>query len=841
MIFPAPIFLYLLPLAGLPIVFHFVLKQKKRKVVFSTLMFFHRTDPKLNSHRKIRQWLLLLMRILLIAFMLIVLSRPIFQSSGGFGGKISVVAVVDNSGSMSGRAGYNDDKTKLQCAVGAARRLISTLEDSSEAAVVLLVDDPGVAGTADKESLLALLDKIRPTQATGDAGRALARAFKILRASSAGGGVVHVFSDLQEAEWGPPLPQGESAGAERIEADGAPIMVYVHKIESEIRHEANVAITAIQLPQERILPKHTYAIGLVLQNSSDIAASIRVNSIDNQGVKNTENVTLERGSARTVELETKPDEAGCHWIKVWIEGDGFSPDNEAGVGIFCEDTATVLFAGTPEEYGVLPLALSPSVEGQFTGMVVRFCSPEQLTRSASAWGRLTAAEEKPIMIVATWTGLHLIGESTVWLREYVDKGGNLLVVPSVTFGGKVVSGQLPDWPLRGWLGAGIKAREVYQQGVSLEVLDDRASFWHRIRQAASSSKLEPVSAYIFHSLEFASPATMGMNKPAFQATAGSPTTARASAETSTPTSGEFTPLLGVDFGGKPAQKTVIAHRKLGKGNVYVSGTAFAPQWNTLPLTGLLVVMAQRMAVGGSSSEDLPAVHFVQAGSGQAWQRTLLLVAGERPRGIIPRSGEAGSNGLAQTSLQEVEILSLVGDPLDWKGREQEIPAFPRAGVYLVRDSAAGPEQTRPPSGGQAPAASILRGKTGSAGNNKYCISVRASEKEGLEKFVEGSEVPPMGQIAHKILPYDEAEDFQQQHKGQARAVELYLFGLLLATMALLAEGWLGSHKPSPIVHRPPACAGASLPLQQQGSLVHRLSARLPRVSYGGQVSNWRAG
>jgi len=101
--------------------------------------------------------------------------------------------------------------------------------------------------------------------------------------------------------------------------------------------------------------------------------------------------------------------------------------------------------------------------------------------------------------------------------------------------------------------------------------------------------------------------------------------------------------------------------------------------------------------------------------------------------------------------------------MDWKGKEQDIPAFPRAGVYLV-----------------------------TAGDNKYCISVRSSEKEGLERFIEGSEVPAMGQIAHKILPYDESGNFEQYHKGQARAVELYLPLLLLATLALLAEGWLGA-------------------------------------------------
>ena len=688
MIFSAPIFLYLVPLAGLPVVFHLILKQKKRTVVFSTLMFFHRTDPKLNSHRKIRQWLLLLMRILLIAFILLALSRPEFVTSMGLGGKISVVAIVDNSASMSELSSYDNDKSKLECATEGARKLILALESSADAAVILLVDEPAVPAsdslTSDTELLLDSLDKIRPTAATGNAGYALARAFELLRASTTGGGAVHVFSDLQQSEWtsASSVEAGRDLG--QAKAGGAPITVYFHKVESETRDEANVAIAAVQFPEEKVLPKHPYTIGLVLQNNSDIVANVRVNSIDNQGRKNTENVVVERGRAMTVEVETTPDETGYRWVKAWVEGDGFSGDNEAGIGIFCEETATVLFGGTPDEFGVLPVALSPSGQGQFTGMVVKFSLPGQLSQ--------TAVREKPILIVTTWAGMQSAPADSAWLREYVENGGNLLVVPSVRPGQRAFSGQLPDW-----LGAGIKAREVHARGAGLEVLSEETSFWNRIREATANSKLESVSAYAFHPLAL---------------------------------SGEFTPLLGIDF-----QKVVIAHRNLSKGNIYVSGTAFTSRWNTLPSSGLLVVIAQRMAVAGSSSEQEGAIS---------------LVAGERPRGIRAQGGE-------------VEVLSLVGDSMDWKGKEQEIPAFPRPGVYLI-----------------------------TAGDNKYCISVRASEKEGLEKFVEGSEVPALGQIAHQILPYDEAVDFEQYHKGQARSVELFLFLLLLATLALLAEGWLGA-------------------------------------------------
>ncbi|MFB0525616.1 MAG: BatA and WFA domain-containing protein [Phycisphaerae bacterium] len=732
MIFPASIFLYLLPLAGLPILFHLILKRKKRTVVFSTLMFFHRTNPRLNSHRKIRQWLLLLMRILLIALILLALSRPKFVTSAHFVGKISVVAIVDNSGSMSATAEGDNDNTALQCAVEGARRLISTLQGGCEAAVVLLVDDPAVevadSLTSDKEGLLACLDKIRPTQATGNASLALTRSFELLRASSAGSGAVHVFSDLQQSEWAN-LTTDER---EQTPRPSSPITVYFHKIKPQIRDEANVAITAIQFPQERILPNHPYTVGLVLQNNSDVGADIRVNSVDSYARKNTENVVLAAGRTKAVELEVKLDEAGYHWIKAWIEGDGFSADNEAAIALLCEETATVLFAGKPEEFGVLPVALSPSGQGQFTGMIVEYCSAEGGLNK-------TVAEKKAILIVTTWNGMQSARENSAWLQEYVENGGNLLIVPSAAPGQRTFSGQFPNW-----LGAGIRQREVYPQGAKLEILDNKAAFWQRIREATSDSQLEPISVYVFYPLQVTAEFTP-LEIP----------------ETSVkPQEGRFltgfTPLLGVDS----PRRIVIAHRKLGQGNIYVSGTAFASRWNTLPSTAVLVVMAQRMAVTGTSSKEGRALSLV---AGEQWHGHLGRVfTGRRP---VPRINAQGG---------EVEILSLVGDPMDWKGKESEIPAFPLAGVYSVK---------------------AVR-RTPYGGNDKYCISVRASEKEGLEEFVEGSQVPAMGQVAHKILPYDEEENFQQYHTGQARAIELYLFLLLLATLALLVEGWLGAPRPA---------------------------------------------
>jgi hypothetical protein len=576
---------------------------------------------------------------------------------------------------MSDIAG--DEKTKLEFAVEGAKRLVSLLGDSANMNVVTLVEDQAVASgdslTSDTESLLTSLDTITPTDATGIAHNALTKAFKLLQADSARGGAVHVFSDLQEAEWTNDALQSESAGDS--------INVILHKIESGTRQQANVAITSIQLPRQKILARHPLKIGVVCTNNSAAVANIRVNSIDNQDKKSTQKVVLDPGRSQIVEVGISPDTPGYHWLKTWIEGDGFAADNQASIGIVCGQTATVLFAGSPSEFGVLPKAFSPDDYGQLTGMISKF------TRS----GQIPQAQgEKPILIVTTWDEIGQNNQASSELMQYVEAGGNLLVVPSAR---RVGTNATPP----AWLGAGTKSRLSNARGIKVESMTKESGFWNRIREATGTASPENVTVFTFYPLEL---------------------------------SEEFTPLLGIDF-----ERVVFAHRELGRGNIYISGTAFDPRWNTLPLSGLIVVMAQSIAVEGTALEE---------------EAMLSLVAGESPKGI-------------NAGRQQVEVTSLVGDETGFEGQAIDMPVFSKSGVYLIK-----------------------------AGDEEFCVSVRSSPKEGLTQFLEGTQVPAMEKITHSIVDYNPADDLQKYHVGQSRMYELFLPFILLATLALLAEGWLAN-------------------------------------------------
>ena len=104
MSFGAPIFAWLLPLAALPVVFHLMFKRKRKQFQFPSFMFFLRADPRMNSRRRLREILMLALRVLIIACILLALSRPSISWIKGFDQETAVVVLIDNSGSMSGAA-----------------------------------------------------------------------------------------------------------------------------------------------------------------------------------------------------------------------------------------------------------------------------------------------------------------------------------------------------------------------------------------------------------------------------------------------------------------------------------------------------------------------------------------------------------------------------------------------------------------------------------------------------------------------------------------------------------------------------------------------------------------
>jgi hypothetical protein len=545
-------FLYLLPLAALPIVFHFMLRQRKRPMVFSTLMFLQRTDPKLNSRRKLQELLLLLLRTLLILLMLLALSRPMIRSSGQSQRKIAALIVLDNSASMQGEAALG--RTKLYQAIEAARRLIQTAPDQARVGLRLTVPDPQVkllsSLSQDHQALLDILDTLQPTEASASIKPILNEAVQCLAEWTDHGQLIHLFTDLQQAEWStlaqdlPRRPVGQDTE----------IQLVCHRIASSATPGANVSVSQVELPAQRILPMHPYTARVHLVNPSSVSAQASLITLDSQGQRSSQQIALAPGLEKTLEIPFLPAEPGMGWIKATIQSDALDTDNTAMAGYRCQEAATVLLVGQRTDYGFLSFALAPSVQGEHTGIVTSLCAPADLDRALQT--------HLPLLVAMTVN--QLTKRPSEALRAYVESGANLLIIPEREAGRETRT--LPPW-----IEAELGSLERGPLGHDLVVLEKNAPFWTALLSDRPEGTVAALKASAFYPIRC---------------------------------TGVHHALLGVDYG-----KVVLTGQDRGQGHVYICGMGLDGSWSNLPFSGLFVVMMHRMALYGSSTASQDVQHI----------------------------------------------------------------------------------------------------------------------------------------------------------------------------------------------------------------------------------------
>src|SRR5436305_4694891 len=139
-----PILLVGAALVGLPIILHLIMKQEPRRLPFPAFRFLKQRLKTNQRKLRLRHFILLALRMLLIALFCLTLYQPSLQSEGliNIHGEqpVAVVLVIDTSPSMGYSAG---EKTRLEDARRRALELLDGLPDRSRVAVVDTADLSG--------------------------------------------------------------------------------------------------------------------------------------------------------------------------------------------------------------------------------------------------------------------------------------------------------------------------------------------------------------------------------------------------------------------------------------------------------------------------------------------------------------------------------------------------------------------------------------------------------------------------------------------------------------------------------------------------------------------------
>ncbi len=203
--FLSPAFLLALPLVSIPVIIHLLTRKKYKTYPFSETKFIQTALRKTVRRHKLREYLLLLLRCLIILFLTLLFSRPVIHSGRLMGkseelGK-SLFFLLDNSYSL----GYLEDgQPRFNLVKEVARNLIDKLDEFDEVAIGSFSNRLDIFtkySVRDKKKSGEIIERIALTAYSTDLSAVLNDVFSILKNSKKKEKIIVLISDLAKNGW----------------------------------------------------------------------------------------------------------------------------------------------------------------------------------------------------------------------------------------------------------------------------------------------------------------------------------------------------------------------------------------------------------------------------------------------------------------------------------------------------------------------------------------------------------------------------------------------------------------------------------------------------------------
>jgi hypothetical protein len=199
MSFLAPALLAGLLAIAVPVLVHLAQRERRRVVVFPSLMFVRKIPYRSVRRRVVRDWPLLLLRAAAVALFVLAFARPFVPGAGlaaAGSGTRDLVILLDRSASMA----YGD---RFARARDVARQAVQRLGPGDRASLVLFASDVEVAArpTTDHRVVLSALAGAAPVPLATHFGPALRAAAGLIEASPMPRREVMLVSDFQRTGW----------------------------------------------------------------------------------------------------------------------------------------------------------------------------------------------------------------------------------------------------------------------------------------------------------------------------------------------------------------------------------------------------------------------------------------------------------------------------------------------------------------------------------------------------------------------------------------------------------------------------------------------------------------
>ncbi|MDH3251211.1 MAG: BatA domain-containing protein [Ignavibacteria bacterium] len=420
MTFLNPLLLFGLAAAAIPILIHLLNLRRLRTIEFSTLQFLKELQKTKMRRVKIRQWLLLLLRTLLVVALVLAFSRPALKGSlaGTIGtrARTTMVILLDDTPSMSVRTNRG---VAFNLAKQSALALLPLFKDDDVAYLVKVSEvrhRKGYTPLTTGESMRKAIEQSVVSQVTVPYGEALRVTAGILSESKNLNHEVYVITDLQATQFALLSVRPDTSGlfARRVR-------MFLMNIGEE---QSNAGVTSTSVISRILSTGKPVQIRADVHNFSRNPLKGLVMSLYLDGTRQVQQLLdIAAFSSRSVELSAVPRSTGNLHGYVQIDDDILDSDNRRYFVVHVPRRIPVLLAGDVEADARLPfLALRTATDSAGTGLFdIQTVLPSQLS--------IVDVRRYAVVVLC---GFQRFSPSTSeLLARFVRSGGGLIIFPGI--------------------------------------------------------------------------------------------------------------------------------------------------------------------------------------------------------------------------------------------------------------------------------------------------------------------------------------------------------------------------------------------------------------------------
>jgi Aerotolerance regulator N-terminal/von Willebrand factor type A domain len=413
MIFLNPAVLFGLFAASIPVLIHLLNLRKLKKIDFSTLAFLKELQKNKIRKLKLKQWLLLALRVLIILFLVTAFARPTLKgvAIGGTtsAAKTSAVFILDDTFSMS----VVDSKgSYLNQAKETIKKLLGQLQEGDDASLIL-VSDNGKSGsklTSNISELIKQVEKVSISDKSGMLHNSIVNAAELLSQSNNFNKEIYLLSDFQ---------RGRLANEESL-SDLSQLLndkIKLYTFDYSGKDVFNVGISNLKVNTQ------------IFEKNKPVDFSITVTNYSRQQVKNLvvslflngertaqQSINLGADESQIVTMEAIIKETGFINVTAEIEDDDILQDNKRFTNIYIPtEIPVIIFTENPEDSRFVKLPLTAGQSQQSVKIV---------QRSLSQISAINLTDYDVIIIIGSGN----IG-SAERIKSFITNGGGLILMP----------------------------------------------------------------------------------------------------------------------------------------------------------------------------------------------------------------------------------------------------------------------------------------------------------------------------------------------------------------------------------------------------------------------------